>query len=159
MWDKSKDFITRAFTVIFVATIIVWFLQSFSPQLDGRQGPHDEHPRAHRGLDRPGVRTAGFRRLALRDGAHRGLHGQGDGGLDAVGAVWLHGALLAALTPLSVVSLLVFCLLYTPCVAAIAAIRHELGGRWALGIVAFQCGIAYLVALLVHVVGALLGFA
>ncbi len=67
--------------------------------------------------------------------------------------------LLAALTCLSVVSLLVFCLLYTPCVAAIAAIRRELGGKWALGIVVFQCVVAYLAAFLVHAIGLLLGFA
>ena len=65
--------------------------------------------------------------------------------------------LLAVLTPLTAFALLVFCLLYTPCVAAIAAIRRELGGRWAAGIVAFQCAVAWLVAWLVRLVGMALG--
>ena len=62
-------------------------------------------------------------------------------------------ALLAALTPLSAAALLVFCLLYTPCIAAISCVRRELGGRWALGIVAFQCAVAWVAALAVRLIG------
>ena len=89
---------------------------------------------------------------------HRRLHGQGErwcppSPFSSTG----RRTLLLTLTPLAAASLLVFCLLYNPCVAAIASIKRELGGKWALGVVVFQCVIAWVVALVVRVIGLLLG--
>ena len=159
MWEKTKDFLHRAFTVVFAAAVVVWFLQYFTPALTVAKDAHESILAAIATWIAPVFSPLGFGDWRITTALIAGFMAK-----EIVVATLsvLFGStaqLLAALTPLSVVSLLVFCLLYTPCVAAIAAIRHELGGRWALGIVAFQCGIAYLVALLVHVVGALLGFA
>ena len=159
MWEKTKDFLHRAFTVVFAAAVVVWFLQYFTPALTVAKDAHESILAAIATWIAPVFSPLGFGDWRITTALIAGFMAK-----EIVVATLsvLFGStaqLLATLTPLSVVSLLVFCLLYTPCVAAIAAIRHELGGRWALGIVAFQCGIAYLVALLVHVVGALLGFA
>jgi ferrous iron transport protein B len=157
LWDKAEDFLRRAFTVIFLATLVIWFLQSFSPLLA---------PVSHNGASM----------LALLAGALSPVFapmGFGDWrivaslitGLTAKESVVstlnvLFGskaALTAALSPLSAVSLLVFTLLYTPCVAAIAAVRRELGARWALGIALGQCLFAWICALIVYLAGALFG--
>ena len=159
MWEKTKDFLHRAFTVVFAAAVVVWFLQYFTPTLAVAKDARDSILAAIAAWISPVFSPLGFGDWRITTALIAGFMAK-----EIVVATLsvLFGStaqLLATLTPLSVVSLLVFCLLYTPCVAAIAAIRHELGGRWALGIVVFQCGIAYLVALLVHVVGVLLGFA
>ena len=145
--------------MVFAAAVVVWFLQCFTPALTVAKDAHESILAAIATWIAPVFSPLGFGDWRITTALIAGFMAK-----EIVVATLsvLFGStaqLLATLTPLSVVSLLVFCLLYTPCVAAIAAIRHELGGRWALGIVAFQCGIAYLVALLVHVVGALLGFA
>jgi ferrous iron transport protein B len=159
MWEKTKDFLRRAFTVVFAAAVVVWFLQSFSPALTLVKSEQDSMLAAIGAWIAPIFSPLGFGDWRIATSLIAGFMAK-----EIVVATLsvLFGStaqLLAALTPLSVVSLLVFCLLYTPCVAAIAAIRRELGGKWALGIVVFQCAVAYLAAFLVHAIGLLLGFA
>ena len=135
MWDKAKDFLERAFTVIFIGTLLVWFLQTFDFRLNMVTDTADSMLAAAAGLIAPIFSPNGF----------------GDW---RISTAPLH----SLLTPLSAFSLLVFCLLYTPCLAAIAAVRRELGGRWAIGMVAFQCTVAWLVSLLIFHAGRWLGF-
>ncbi|MDD5800589.1 MAG: ferrous iron transport protein B [Coriobacteriales bacterium] len=159
LWEKSKDFLTRAFTVVFGAAVVIWALQSFSPTLELVSDPQDSVLALLAAWISPIFAPLGFADWRITTSLIAGFMAK-----EVVVATLsvLFGsteALVAALTPLAVVSLLVFCLLYTPCVAAIAAIKRELGGRWALRIVLFQCGIAWVVAWLVHLVGLMLGFA
>ena len=131
LWEKSKDFLQRAFTVIFAATIVIWFLQTFDLRLNVVADSKDSLLALTAGWLSPLFKPLGF----------------GD---------WLFGStadLLAVLTPLSAASLLVFSLLYTPCIAAVACIRRELGARWAVGVVLYQCAVAWVFALIVRLVG------
>lgn len=159
VWDKSKDFIERAFTVVFAAAVIIWVLQTFTPSLSVAADPSESVLAAvARGIS-PIFAPLGFADWRITTSLIAGFMAK-----EVVVATLsvLFGtteALLSALTPLSVASLLAFCLLYTPCVAAVASIKRELGGKWALGIVIFQCVVAWLVAFVVRVVGLALGFA
>ena len=152
VWDKSKDFITRAFTVIFVATIIVWFLQSFSPQLVMVEDPEESILALIAGWMAPLFAPLGFGDWRFVTALIAGFMAKET--VVSSLTVLFDGtaALVAALTPAAAVSFLVFCLLYTPCVAAIAAIKRELGGKWALGIVVLQCVVAWVVALIAYFV-------
>ncbi len=152
VWDKSKDFITRAFTVIFVATIIVWFLQSFSPQLVMVDDPEESILALIAGWMAPLFAPLGFGDWRFVTALIAGFMAKET--VVSTLTVLFDGtaALVAALTPAAAVSFLVFCLLYTPCVAAIAAIKRELGGKWALGIVVLQCVVAWVVALIAYFV-------
>ena len=152
VWDKSKDFITRAFTVIFVATIIVWFLQSFSPQLVMVEDPEESILALIAGWMAPLFAPLGFGDWRFVTALIAGFMAKET--VVSTLTVLFDGtaALVAALTPAAAVSFLVFCLLYTPCVAAIAAIKRELGGKWALGIVVLQCVVAWVVALIAYFV-------
>lgn len=159
LWEKSKDFLTRAFTVVFGAAVIIWALQSFSPALELVSDPADSILALVAAWISPIFSPLGFGDWRITTALIAGFMAK-----EVVVATLsvLFGStaeLLAALSPLSVVSLLVFCLLYTPCVAAIAAIKRELGGRWAVQIVVFQCVVAWVVAFVVHGIGLLLGFA
>ena len=154
MWDKAKDFITRAFTIIFVATIIVWFLETFDIRLNVVTDSQDSLLASlgsivslvfrPLGLDDWRVSTALFTGFIAKENVVSTL------------TILLPGGDLSVLfTPLTAVTFLSFCLLYTPCVAAISAVKRELGGRSAVLVVVMQCLIAYVVALLVHTVGLL----
>ena len=145
VWDKTKDFVTRAFTVIFVATIIVWFLQSFSPQLAMVSDPSQSILALIAGWLAPIFGPLGFGDWRFATALIAGFMAK-EVVVSSLSVLFVGGSLLAALSPAAAVSFLVFCLLYTPCVAAIASIRRELGGKWALGIVGLQCGIAWVVA-------------
>ena len=157
VWDKSKDFLTRAFTVIFLASIVVWFLQSFSPNLQ----LVDDTAQSMLAIVGSGVAPffapLGFGDWRISTALVAGFMAKEV--VASISATLFGGidALLAALTPLSCAALLVFCLLYTPCVAAIAAVKRELGMRWALGIVVFQCAVAWVAAFAVQLVGTMLG--
>jgi len=157
VWDKSKDFITRAFTVIFVATIIVWFLQSFSPQLVMVEDPEESILALIAGWMAPLFAPLGFGDWRFVTALIAGFMAKET--VVSTLTVLFDGtaALVAALTPAAAVSFLVFCLLYTPCVAAIAAIKRELGGKWALAVVLGQCAIAWIAAFIVRLIGILLG--
>ena len=157
VWDKSKDFITRAFTVIFLATIVVWFLQSFSPQFVLVDDPASSILAMISGWLAPLFAPLGFGDWRFVTALVAGFMAK-ETVVSSLSVLFSGtGALASALTAAAAMSFLVFCLLYTPCVAAIAAIKRELGAKWALGIVVMQCAIAWIVAFMVHGICLLLG--
>lgn len=152
LWDKARDFVQRAFTVIFLASIAIWFLQHFDFRLTPVNDTSSSILAQVAGLIAPLFEPLGF-------GDWRWVTALVSGFMAKESVVSTLGILFPdeesvflLLDTVSCYVLLVFCLLYTPCVAAIAAIRRELGGKWAYRIVIFQCLIAYLVALLVRLV-------
>ena len=162
MWEKAWDFIRRAFTVIFAATIVIWFLQNFDVRLNvvGQGSGYSllaiigtwlAPIFAPLGFGDWRVATALVTGLMAKEAVISTL-----GVLMGVGANLSSAVLGTLFTLRSAVSFLVFCLLYTPCVAAIASIKRELGGKWAAGIVILQCGIAWICAMIVHLVGMLI---
>ena len=162
LWEKARDFLERAFTVIFLATIIIWFLQTFDAKLNVVTDSADSL------LAMVGQFIAGiFRPLGFHDWRVATALISGFTAKEAVVSTLavLLGTNTAALgsvlgtlfTPLSALSFLVFTLLYTPCIAAVATIRRELGSVWKmLGVVVLQCGVAWLAAMLVYRIGGLL---
>lgn len=159
LWDKAKDFLQRAFTVIFLATIVIWFLQTFDFGLNTVNNSHDSMLATIAGVIAPLLSPLGFGDWRLATALFAGFIAK-ESVVSTLSV--LYGsteALLVAISPLSALSFLVFCLLYTPCVAAIASIRRELGGKWAVAVVFLQCAIAWLCAFIVHLVGILIGFA
>ncbi len=157
VWDKSKDFITRAFTVIFVATIIVWFLQSFSPQLELLEEPEGSILALLAGWISPLFAPLGFGDWRFVTALIAGFMAK-ETVVSTLSVLFSGtGALVGAISPVAALAFLVFCLLYTPCVAAVAAIKRELGGKWALGIVVLQCAIAWVVAFAVFLLASAVG--
>ncbi|MCD7919746.1 MAG: ferrous iron transport protein B [Clostridiales bacterium] len=158
LWEKAKDFLERAFTVIFLATIIIWFLQSFDFRLNMVTDAQDSILAAIAGVIAPIFKPLGFGDWRISTALISGFLAKESVVSTLSILLPTTEALSSILTPLSALALLVFCLLYTPCVAAIASIRRELGGRWAAYVVVAQCVIAWVAALLVRTVGLLLGF-
>lgn len=156
LWDKARDFLERAFSVIFVATIVIWFLQHFSPQLHMVTDSEDSMLAMLGGLIAPVFAPMGYGNWKISTALITGFMAKES--VVATLNVLIGGSqnLAGMLTPLSALALLVFCLLYTPCVAAIASIRRELGSRWAAGIVVWQCVVAWIMSFLVYTVGGLL---
>ena len=157
LWDKAKDFLQRAFTVIFLATIVVWFLQTFDFQLNVVADSQNSILAVIAWAISPLFVPLGFGDWRVSTALIAGFMAK-ESVVSTLSV--LFGSteqLLVALTPLAVASLLVFCLLYTPCVAAIASIRRELGGKWAVGVVVGQCVIAWVCALLVRGLGLAMG--
>ena len=165
MWEKAWDFIRRAFTVIFAATIVIWFLQNFDVRLNVvGQGSGDSLLAIIGTWLAPIFAPLGFGDWRVATALVTGLMAKEAvistlGVLMGVGANLGSAALGTLFTLPSAVSFLVFCLLYTPCVAAIASVRRELGGKWALSMVAMQCGIAWICACLMRTVLLLAGVA
>ena len=157
VWDKTKDFLVRAFTVIFIATIVVWFLQSFGTSLAMVDDPENSLLAIVAGWIAPLFAPLGLGDWRIVTALIAGFMAK-ETVVSTLSVLFGAATLASSLTPLAALSLLVFCLLYTPCVAAISSIKQELGGRWALGIVVFQCAVAWVVAGIVRVVGLLLGF-
>ncbi len=153
LWDKAKDFLQRAFTVIFVASMVVWFLQSFDFGLHIVADSADSILAVVAGFIAPIFAPVGFGDWRIVTSLIAGFMAKES--VVSTLTVLVGGSIETILTPLSAASLLVFCLLYTPCVAAVASIKRELGGRWAVGVVVGQCVIAWLCALLVYGIGAL----
>ena len=156
LWEKAKDFLQRAFTVILIATIVVWFLKNFNFHLDMVEEPESMLATIS------GVLTPLFRPLGMGDWRLVTSLFGGFMAKESVVSVTrvlfaAGGGIKAAISSLTAVCMLVFCLLYTPCVAAIAAIRREMGTKWALFTVLWQCGIAWVAALIVRLIGMLLG--
>lgn len=157
LWDKAKDFLQRAFTIIFLASIVIWFLQTFDLHLNRVTDSQDSILAVVAGFIAPVFAPLGFGDWRISTALISGFIAK-ESVVSTLSV--LFGAaevLLAAISPLAALSLLVFCLLYTPCVAAVASVRRELGGRWAAGIVVLQCGIAWLCAFVVRLVGMALG--
>lgn len=158
LWEKAKDFLQRAFTVIFIATIIIWFLQTFNLQLDVVSDSKDSLLALFAGWIAPIFTPLGFGNWQISTALITGFMAK-ESVVSTLSILFgSTQSLLSAITPLSAAALLVFCLLYTPCVAAVSAIKRELGGKWATVVVLGQCAIAWLAALVVHTIGLLLGF-
>lgn len=155
LWEKAKDFLQRAFTVIFVATIIIWFLQTFDLRFNIVSDSKDSILAVIAGWIAPIFAPLGFGDWRISTALITGFMAKESVVSTLTVLFGSSTALATLLTPLSAVSLLVFCLLYTPCVAAIASVKRELGGKWAAGVVIGQCVIAWLMAGLVYGMGSL----
>lgn len=161
LWDKAKDFLTRAFTVIFVATIIIWFLQSFDVRLNPVSAGDDSMLAGIGRWIAPIFAPLGFGDWRASTALLTGFSAK-----EAVVSTFavltgsntanMSAALSSIFTPLTAISFLVFTLLYTPCVAAISAVRREMNsGKAAVGVVFLQTGVAWVVAFIVYHIGLL----
>jgi ferrous iron transport protein B len=158
LWEKAKDFLQRAFTVIFLATVIVWVLQSFDLHMNLVTDQKDSILAMISGWLVPLFRPIGLGDWRICTSLISGFMAK-----ESVVSVMevLFGAsagaagLSGAISTLTAACLLVFSLLYTPCVAAIASIKREMGAKWAICVVLWQCGLAWVVTLFVHSVGVL----
>ena len=155
LWDKAKDFLQRAFTVIFLATLIIWFLQTFDPRFAIVSDSSQSILAMIAGVIAPVFRPMGFGDWRISTALISGFMAKESVVSTLTVLFGSTSDILACLTPLAAASLLVFCLLYTPCVAAIASIKRELGGKWAVFVVIAQCVIAWLAAFVVHGFGTL----
>lgn len=152
LWEKAKDFLQRAFTVIFIATIAIWFLQTFDIRLNVVKDSHDSMLASFAGIIAPVFRPLGFGDWRISTALLTGFMAKES--IVSILSV-LTGStdvLLKMLTTPGAASLLVFCLLYTPCVAAVASIKRELGGKWALAVVVFQCITAWVASWITYLV-------
>ena len=155
LWQKARDFLQRAFSVILVATIVVWFLKTFDLRFRLAADSHDSMLAAISGVLVPLFRPVGLGDWRICTALISGFMAKES--VVSVLEVLYAGGVATAMTALSAASLLVFSLLYTPCVAAIASVRRELGAKWAAGVALWQCVVAWVAALaaniLCHVVG------
>ena len=150
LWQKAKDFLQRAFTVILIATIVIWLLQSFDPRFRLVEDKQDSILAIVAGWISPIMKPLGLGDWRITTSLISGFMAK-----ESVVSTMqiLFGENVAGIMPAaSAVSLLVFSLLYTPCVAAIAAIRRELGVKWSLGVVVWQCVVAWVFALIAHLI-------
>ena len=155
LWDKAKDFLQRAFTIIFIATIVIWFLQTFDLHLNVVTDSRDSILAMAAGVIAPVFAPMGFGDWRVSTALITGFMAK-ESVVSTLSVLFgSTETLLSVIAPLSAVSLLVFCLLYTPCVAAIASIKRELGGKWAAGVVVGQCVIAWIAAFVVYLIGSL----
>ena len=158
LWDKAKDFLQRAFTVIFVATIVIWFLQTFDFQMNPVEDSQASMLAVVAGWISPLFAPLGFDDWRVTTALIGGFMAK-ESVVSSLSVLFgSTEALTAALSTLTALVLLVFCLLYTPCVASIATIKRELGGRWAVGVAVFQCVIAWIVAFIIRMIGLVLGY-
>ena len=158
LWEKAKDFLQRAFSVILIATIVVWFLQSFDWQFNLVDDSHASILASIAGALAPLLRPLGLGDWRICTSLISGFMAK-ESVVSVLEVLFgAEGGVRAALSGLSAASLLVFSLLYTPCVAAVSAVRRELGRGWALGVVFWQCIVAWAAALLVRLIGLALGF-
>ena len=150
LWEKAKDFLQRAFTVIFVATIVIWFLQSFDLHFNLTADSQNSILAVVAGFIAPVFAPLGFGDWRISTALISGFMAKESvvstlsvltGSMDVIHKI---------LTPASALSLLIFCLLYTPCVAAISSVKRELGSKWALAVVVGQCVVAWIMAVLVY---------
>ena len=156
LWEKARDFLQRAFTVIFLATIVIWFLQTFGTHLNLVADSKDSILAVISGRIAPVFAPLGFDDWRISTALITGFMAK-ESVVSTLSVLFgSTEALLGVITPAAAASLLVFCLLYTPCVAAIASIRRELGGKWAAGVVIGQCVVAWLAAGVVHIIAMLL---
>lgn len=152
LWEKVKDFLHRAFSVILIATIVVWFLQSFDFRFNIVSNAHDSMLAAIAGLLVPVMHPAGLGDWRIVTSLVSGFMAK-ESVVGMMEVLFKTSGLTQTVSGLTAACLLVFSLLYTPCVAAIAAVKRELGGKWALSVVLWQCGIAWVAAALVHLIG------
>ena len=153
LWEKAKDFLQRAFSVILIATIVVWFLKSFDLHLNllAEEESADSILAAISGLLVPVLKPVGLGDWRIVSALISGFMAK-ESVVSVLNVLFADGV-ANAMTALAASSLLVFSLLYTPCVAAIASIKRELGGRWAVAVVLWQCAVAWVAALAVRLIG------
>ena len=152
LWEKARDFLQKAFTVIFAATIVIWFLQNFDLQLRLTADPQASILARIAGDIAPLFAPLGFADWRISTALITGFMAKESVVSSLLILFGSTAALTAALTPAQAAPLLVFCLLYTPCIAAVASVKRELGGKWATIMVVNQCAVAWLCALLVRLV-------
>ena len=148
LWEKAKDFITKAFTIILLATIVVWFLQSFDFRLNLVTDSSESIMAKISSLIAPIFRPIGLGDWRIVTSFISGFMAKES--VVSTMEILFGTGITVALTKQAAISMLVFSLLYTPCVAAIAAIKRELGAKWAVTVVFFQCAIAWLFSLIVY---------
>ena len=150
LWEKASDFLRRAFTVIFMAGIVIWFLQTFDFHLSVVDNSHDSMLAWLAGLISPVFEPMGFGDWRVTTSLLSGFMAKESVVSTAVVVFGSTSQMLATMGSVSAYALLVFCLLYTPCVAAIAAVGREFGRRYALGVVVGQCVVAWIVSFLIY---------
>ena len=150
LWEKAKDFLQRAFSVIFLATIVVWFLQSFDLHFNMVTDSKESILAMAAGFIAPVMRPAGLGDWRICVALISGFMAKES--VVSTLEILFGGGVGTAITTVTAASLLVFSLLYTPCVAAVASIRRELGSRWATGVVLWQCAIAWVLAVLTRLI-------
>ena len=155
LWEKAKDFLQRAFSVILIATVVIWFLQSFDFHMNMVASSEDSILAAVSGLIAPILKPIGLGDWRICTALISGFMAKES--VVSTLEVLFAGSVQTAMSSLSAACLLVFSLLYTPCVAAIASIRRELGSKWAVGVVFWQCFVAWGAALIVRLIGMAIG--
>ena len=155
LWEKAKDFLQKAFSIILIATVVVWFLQSFDLHFNMVTNSVDSILAAISGLITPIFKPLGLGDWRICTALISGFMAKES--VVSTMQVLFGSGVAAVLTPLAAASMLVFSLIYTPCVAAIASIKRELGFKWAAGVVIWQCVIAWVVAFLVYLIGSAVG--
>ena len=155
LWEKARDFLQRAFSVIFIATVVVWFLKNFDLRMNLTTDAQESILAAVAGVLVPLLRPLGLGDWRICTALLTGFLAKES--VVATLEVLFGAGAQTAMTSLAAACLLVFSLLYTPCVAAVASVRRELGAKWAAGVVLWQCALAWIAALLTHFVGLLLG--
>ncbi|MGN0426473.1 MAG: ferrous iron transport protein B [Agathobacter sp.] len=154
LWEKAKDFLQRAFSIILLATIVIWFLQSFDLKLNLVEDSADSILAMISSLMVPILAPLGMGDWRIATSLVSGFIAK-ESVVSTMEILFGEG-IEQTISSLTAASLLVFSLLYTPCVAAISSIRRELGRKWAVGVVLWQCAIAWLAAFIVHIIGILL---
>ena len=159
LWEKAKDFLQRAFTVIFVATVAIWFLQNFNLQLSMISNTEESILAAVSGIAAPIFAPLGFGDWRICTALVTGFIAK-ESVVSTLNVLFgTTAALQAVINPSTAAALLVFCLLYTPCAAAIASVKQELGGKWAVGVAFEQCAIAWICAAIVKMTAMVFGIA
>ncbi len=148
MWEKAKDFLVKAFTIIFVATIVIWFLQSFNSHLGLAADPQDSMLAKVAGFIAPVFSPLGFGDWRVVTALITGFMAKES--VVSTLTILTEGNIAGLIGRAAAISLLVFCLLYTPCVAAVASVKRELGRKWALLMVLLQCSVAWIVAFVIY---------
>lgn len=150
LWEKAKDFLSKAFSVILIATVVVWFLQSFDASMTMVTDSSDSLMATVSGWIAPVLAPLGLDDWRIVTSLISGFMAKES--VVSTMEILFGGGIRGALSTLSAATMLVFSLLYTPCVASIASIKRELGAKWAVGVVVWQCAVAWVVALLVRVI-------
>ncbi len=155
LWEKAKDFLQKAFSVILIATIVVWLLGNFDLRFNVVSDSSDSIMAAISGVVAPLLKPLGLGDWRIVTSLISGFMAKES--VASVLKILFAGGVTAVLTPLAACSLLVFSLLYTPCVAAIASIRREMGNKWAISVIVFQCVLAWVCAFGVRLIGMAIG--
>ncbi len=151
LWEKAKDFLQRAFSIILIATVVIWFLQRFDIRFNMVDDPQNSILAKISGFITPVMRPVGLGDWRLCTSLITGFIAKES--VVSTMELLFTGGVASAFGHLSAVCLLVFSLLYTPCVAAIASVRREMGAKWAAGVVVWQCAVAWVVTSIVHLIG------